>query len=676
MMRGIAGVLRSGCRFPAGIAVRGLLAAPLLSWPLMLLLAGTAAAAELPARVQIIFDGSGSMWGKIAGDSGAKFTVAREALRQALPALDRPSTEVGLILLGHRRRGDCSDVEQAVPPQRLDPTQLLARLESLNPKGRGPLTLAMVAAADALPGVDGKESLVLIHDDLDNCQGDPCTTAAELHRVRPRLAIHVVSIGMKPEDFERMSCVTRATGGRHFDVQEAAAMAPAVTEALRLASLATPDPVLAVPRPREVTRQSERGPPGLRLSATLAAGGEPLDGPVAWRIFRADDASAAPVAESTEAAPNLSLAPGSYTVEARRDLVQKTQQIEVAAGRPTRATIALDAGIIQLAAAPFTEGDPTSAAVISLEARSDGDAGDGRVLWLGPAQPRELIVPAGTYRVVLQDRQFRTQRTIVVPSGSKGAPPLGTGTGHIRLQARDNAEAAEPAARVLFRVLEDDPAAPDGRIEVARSAAVTPQFTLPAGTYHLVARKGPAEVRELIALRSGDDVSRTLVLKLARLSLSMRLPGASQTAVEKASYRVFRLDSDDQIVAHAGQPTARLQLPAGRYRVEARLGRLNAVASRDVELAEARDQELVMEPAAALLQLRLATAGGGRAAGDVFWEIRDSSGQVIWRTTQAEPREFLAAGRYMIRTEWRDQRKEQTVDLSAGETRTLAVAFE
>src|SRR5690606_5120175 len=238
-------------------------------WFAVAIPAGNALAAESPARVQIIFDGSGSMWGKIPGSSEAKFSLARQGLRQILPALDR-TTEVGLVLFGHRRRGDCSDVEQAVSLQPLDPQQILAPLQSLNPKGRGPLTLAMVAAADVLPGGEGRESLVLIHDDYDNCQNDPCQMAGELHRARPGLAIHVVSIGTKPEDAERIACVPRITGGKHFHVTTADAVAPAVAEALRLASLDTGG--LQVPKPKAISRD-ELGPPGLRLIAALAEGG-------------------------------------------------------------------------------------------------------------------------------------------------------------------------------------------------------------------------------------------------------------------------------------------------------------------------------------------------------------------------------------------------------------------
>jgi len=671
MMRRLADVLRtiaSVGTLPALVAASSAAVAVLLAGP---------AAADEPVRVQIVFDGSGSMWGKMPGSSDAKLTIAREALRQAVPALDR-STEIGLVLFGHRRRGDCSDVEQAVGLGPVDPQKLLAPLEPLNPKGRGPLTLAMVAAADVLPGGEGRESLVLIHDDYDNCQNDPCQMAGELHRARPGLAIHVVSIGTKPEDAERIACVPRITGGKHFHVTTADAVAPAVAEALRLASLDTGG--LQVPKPKAISRD-ELGPPGLRLTAALAEGGEAIDEPVTWRVYSAGGdgkASKAPIVETTEIAPRLSLPPGDYEIEASRDLVTVKQSVKVAANRPTPVTVALDAGVIQLSAAPFSEagGEVSSDAVITLMKQGDDEA-EGEVVWLGPASERELFVPAGSYRIVLQDGQFRAERSIVVPSGSRGAPPLATAVGRIRVEARDFIGLETPADEVLFRILEDDPAAPDGRREVARSAASRAEFKLPAGTYHLVARKGAAEIRELIPLGAGDDVRRIVDLKLARISLSAQLPGETPPAIEKATWRVFQLDGNaDGPVARSIRSDPTLQLPAGRYRVEVRVGRLNAVASREVELSEASEQSLVLQPSAGRLELRLSYGGLPLSGGDVFWDVRDSSGQVVWRTMEPEPRDFLAAGVYTVRAETRERRLEQTVELHPGEVRQLDMALE
>src|SRR5690606_41333292 len=103
--------------------------------------------------------------------------------------------------------------------------------------------------------------------------------------------------------------------------------------------------------------------------------------------------------------------------------------------------------------------------------------------------------------------------------------------GGSRVEARDFMGMETPADQVLFRILEDEPAAPDGRRGVARSAASRAEFKLPAGTYHLGARKGAAEIRELIPLGAGDDVRRIVDLKLARISLSAQLPGETPPAI-------------------------------------------------------------------------------------------------------------------------------------------------
>src|SRR5690606_18203642 len=107
---------------------------------------------------------------------------------------------------------------------------------------------------------------------------------------------------------------------------------PAIAEALNLASLATTQP-LRVPRPRAVSRD-DFGPPGLRLSATLVEGGDPLDVPITWRVFRAGNEDTTPVQEATEAAPRLSLPPGDYVVEARRDALWVRQPVTVAENLP------------------------------------------------------------------------------------------------------------------------------------------------------------------------------------------------------------------------------------------------------------------------------------------------------------------------------------------------------
>ena len=117
--------------------------------------------------------------------------LARDAVRRGLGRVG-PQTRVGLVAFGHRR-GDCGDVELLRPLEPLDAQRLGDTLDKMNPRGRGPLTTALREAAKSLPPAPGKRSLILIHDDADNCQQNVCAAAEELRRARDRRRTSSVS---------------------------------------------------------------------------------------------------------------------------------------------------------------------------------------------------------------------------------------------------------------------------------------------------------------------------------------------------------------------------------------------------------------------------------------------------------------------------------------------------
>ena len=80
--------------------------------------------------------------------------------------------------------------------------------------------------------------------------------------------------------------------------------------------------------------------------------------------------------------------------------------------------------------------------------------------------------------------------------------------------------------------------------------------------------------------------------------------------------------------------------------------------------------------ARSLIRLKLTSAPGGATIPDVFWEVRDSTDETVWRATESEPRGILAAGRYKVRAETRDKRLEKMVDIKAGEAKTLEFTIE
>ena len=88
-------------------------------------------------------------------------------------------------------------------------------LIKFNPRGKGPLSAGLKAAASAL-GENRGGAIVMFHDGLDNCGEDQCAVATQLHAADPSLRIFTVSLGMEPAEVTAISCMAKATDGRAF----------------------------------------------------------------------------------------------------------------------------------------------------------------------------------------------------------------------------------------------------------------------------------------------------------------------------------------------------------------------------------------------------------------------------------------------------------------------------
>ena len=642
--------------------------------PLALALSGFAAtpAAAEPPTVVVLFDGSGSMWGKPDGEQKTKLVLAREAL---LAALKRTPAEarVGLMSFGHRRSGDCNDVEVIVKPESGTAQRIGDALEKHNPRGRGPLTNALREAAKELGPQSAPASVILIHDDLDNCQLDPCTAIGDLRRAHPKVAIHVVSLAMKREESQRMVCLTRATGGKHYEAATAAQANAALEDAMKLAGYdkpkEAPSPAAkpgATARPA-IDPRAPAGKPGVQLSARLAAGGDPIDGPIRWRVQKAGEPGVPPVFEGDAAAPFLELPSGRYEVEAQLGFVVAKGVVDAVAGAPKALSLVLGAGLVRLANVQQGAADAVRDSVLTF---SRTDAATETVAMLRGIEP-EIALSPGTYLIAATAGPLRIERSVVIRAGERTLFEPQLNFGVVDLQAVATAGGA-PLDPVLFTLFEDDPDSPQGRREIARSAAARPTLSLPAGTYYAVARHGSAEARERLTVRPGEVERRILVQDAARLAVTARLPGGLRETTDPVSLRLERLD-EPRDTSLASQPTAVFNVPAGRYRLESRVGQGNVRAERAIELKSGAREQVTLELPAGSLRLRLLDQVGGPPLADVAWEVRDASGKVVWLGTETEARPLLLQGRYGVRAETKDRRVNRDVEVRAGEARAVDI---
>lgn len=620
-------------------------------------------AADDGAGIVIIMDGSGSMWGKLGQGPQSKLVAAREALAQALPA--QLETATGLVTFG-RRRGDCSDVELVAAPETGDRGRILGQIERLNPRGKGPITLALRQAAKALEGLNGPHHVVMIHDDADNCVADTCPAATELKAADPRLVVTTVSLGTSAEDVKAVACLAQTTGGKALTADTPQEAMTAIATALRFATLDRSVPVpQAAQRPAVASSPEKSGPPRVKVSARLGSADGPLvTSGVAWRIWPATGTDAT-IAETAAPMAEISLDPGRYRVEVRAGLLSAAREIDVATTGATVVEIPLAAGSLKLNGTLKRAGPASPTARMSV--RADGDA-VRQALWIGAGG--ELVVPPGTYRVVAQEGRAAAERTIVVAAGQSVNADVALEAGRITLSATGR-DGGTPLDDVLYRVLEPDPDAPDGQREVIRTAAATVDLVLPAGTYQIVARQGAAEARERIVVNAGDEVRHVFRLPVAKLALSVR--SSAGKPVDPMRWRVTPADGSEPVDGSADDAT--LTLPAGRAKIEVFWGAAPAPVTRDVDLKAGTEQKVALALPVAEVELKASDSAGAVLA-EPYWEVVDPQGRTVWRSVQARPRSLLAEGRYTARLSSKTRRLEKAFDVKPGNAMVVTLGEE
>lgn len=188
---------------------------------------GLTAAAE--KDTMIVFDASGSMWGQIEGQT--KIEIAREAINTISQGF-KPDQSVGLMAYGHRRKGDCADIEYLVDPATNTAREINDYVNILTPKGKTPLSFAVKLAAEKMKYTENVAEVVLITDGVETCELDPCATAEELEKLGVDFTAHVIGFGLSADQGKQVSCLAEITGGRYVPAADAESLNEALEQVI------------------------------------------------------------------------------------------------------------------------------------------------------------------------------------------------------------------------------------------------------------------------------------------------------------------------------------------------------------------------------------------------------------------------------------------------------------
>ncbi len=187
-------------------------------------------------RAIIVFDASGSMWGQLEGKT--KIGIAKKTLNKLVSNWDE-NKQLGLIAYGHRKKGDCKDIETLVPVGKVNKSSMKAIVNKINPKGKTPISASITMAANELKYTEDNATIILISDGKETCNADPCATAAELEKLGVNFTAHVIGFGVDKKTSEQLQCIADNTGGKYFPADNAEQLKDALEKVIEKVKVIT-----------------------------------------------------------------------------------------------------------------------------------------------------------------------------------------------------------------------------------------------------------------------------------------------------------------------------------------------------------------------------------------------------------------------------------------------------
>jgi len=183
---------------------------------------------DVPSPILFIYDASGSMWGKLQDKT--KKEIASKVLSTSVNNLP-DNQNIGLIAYGHRRKGDCNDIEFLVDLKNNSKDKVTKAVKGINPLGRTPLARSATMAINYLRNSETKATIILITDGIESCDGNICDVVSEAKTEGIDFKLHIVGFGLKEGEAKQLKCAAEAGGGHYYDAADARGLGDVLNEA-------------------------------------------------------------------------------------------------------------------------------------------------------------------------------------------------------------------------------------------------------------------------------------------------------------------------------------------------------------------------------------------------------------------------------------------------------------
>jgi Ca-activated chloride channel family protein len=344
-------------------------------WPavFLLFLALNLHAQKEPSPILFIYDASGSMWGQMDGKT--KKEIASSVLTSAVNNLPADQN-IGLIAYGHRRKGDCDDIQYLVDLSNNAKEKVTNAVNDINPIGKTPLARSANIAIESLKTSGRAATIILITDGIESCDGDLCKVITDARASGIDFKLHIVGFGLKEGEKEPLKCAANAGGGNYYDADNTAGLSSVLTEATT-----------------ETVDQ-----PGGNFSIYAVKNGEPVDALV--KAVNADSRKDVDGVRTYRDTGFIYLPAGKYVIEIKplenTKISATTITVEMKEGESKHQEISFDSGKLEVTT--LNNGEGWDATIKVVHTGTTDYAAGGRTY----GRTKELELDPGEYDIVLE----------------------------------------------------------------------------------------------------------------------------------------------------------------------------------------------------------------------------------------------------------------------------------
>ncbi len=524
-----------------------------------------------PTNLLLILDASGSMWQKVEGEF--KIAVARKVLKNLLAELPADS-KVGLIAYGHRKKGDCEDIETIASLAALDKTALGRKIDAIDPKGKTPITDAVKAAFESVRSRREETTIVVVSDGLETCGGSPCTTVEEAKKAGIKFVMHVIGFDLGKENVSELECAAQAGGGLYLSANNADELA----DALKKTAVA-PDV-----------------PPG-RLSVKATVHGKLED--VRVIVFKAgtkEDVASARTYSSPKTNPRVFPVPeGIYDIEVtalrlKGDVSRTFKNVEVKGGEIVEKEVDFTPG--ELSIKVTRNGQPSDATVNVYKPGTRKSIAGGRT-YTGPNHnPAIYKITPGVYNVDIKSVEIsgtveHRWEGVVVEAGAKTERVHDFTNGTLSIKVTRNGQLSDATVNVYTTSPRKNVAGGRTYTSSNHNPAI---YKITAGEYEILVKSVE------IAGRSEHQFEGVVVEAGAKTELThdfasgtLKIGAAKNGELVDATVNVINTETNKSVgggrtYADAKSNPRTLEVPPGKYRVTVKAVKLEGRPKREVEV--------------------------------------------------------------------------------------------